>query len=74
MNWLNKQQMSGLNNLMVSEYGYCQVVNEYTTSNQTVIDHIYTNIAEIYINVGVLETYYSDHKAVWIGVNRELCQ
>ena len=40
VNWLNKQQMSGLNNLMVSEYGYHQVVNEYTTSNQTVIDHI----------------------------------
>ena len=72
VNWLNKQQMSGLYNLMVSEYGYCQVVNEYTTCNRTIIDHIYTNIGRNYIHVGVLETYYSDHKAVWIGVNREL--
>ena len=66
--------MSGLHNLMVSEYGYCQVVNDYTTCNKTIIDHIYTNIGRNYINFGILETYYSDHKAVWIGVNRELHQ
>ena len=74
VNWLNKQQMSGLYNLMVSEYGYCQVVNDYTTCNRTIIDHIYTNIGRNYIDVGILETYYSDHKAVWIGVNKELRQ
>ena len=74
VNWLNKQQMSGLHNLMVSEYGYCQVVNDYTTCNRTIIDHIYTNIGRNYIDVGILETYYSDHKAVWIGVNKELRQ
>ena len=72
-NWLNKQQISGLYNLMVSEYGYCQVVNKYTTCSKTVIDYIYTNIGEDYLSAGVLETY-SEHKAVWIGVNRELCE
>ena len=74
VNWLNKQQISGLYNLMVLEYGYCQVVNDYTTCNRTIIDHIYTNIGRNYMTVGILETYYSDHKAVWIGVNRELRQ
>lgn len=66
--------MSGLYNLMVTEYGYCRVVSDYTTCNKTVIDHIYTNIGDNYINVGVLETYYSDRKAVWIGVNKEMCE
>ena len=73
VNWLNRQQMSGLQRLMVSEYGYCQLVNEYTTCCRTVIDHIYTNIAINYLCTGILETYYSDHKAVWIAVKRELC-
>ena len=57
---------------MVSEYGYCQVINDYTTCNRTIIDHIYTNIGRNHINFGILETYYSDHKAIWIGVNRKL--
>ena len=73
VNWLNKQQISGLYNLMDSEYPYCQVVNKYTTCSESVIDHIYINIGEDYLSAGVLETY-SDHKAVWIGVNRELCE
>ena len=74
VNWLNNQQIGGLYNLMVLEYGYCQVVNQYTTCSKTVIDHIYTNIGENHLTAGVLETYYSDHKAVWIGVKRELCE
>ena len=48
--------MSGLHNLMVSEYGYCQVINDYTTCNRTIIDHIYTNIGRNHINFGILET------------------
>ena len=59
---------------MVSEFGYCQLVNDSTTCNGTLIDHIYTNIVESQkiVNVGVLETYFSDHKAVWIAIERDL--
>ena len=31
---------------MVSEFGYYQLVNEVTTFNGTLIDHIYTNVME----------------------------
>ena len=74
VNWVNKQHVSGLYNLMVSEFGYCQLVNDSTTCNGTLIDHIYTNIVESQkiVNVGVLETYFSDHKAVWIAIERDL--
>ena len=37
-----------------------------TTDLQTTIDHIYTNIDQR--QSGVLETYFSYHKAVWIAV------
>ena len=45
VNWLNKDQASGLSNLMISQYGYSQHVKDYTTVYETIIDHIYTNIS-----------------------------
>ena len=74
MNWLNKDQTSGLRNLMISQYGYSQHIKDYTTVYETIIDHIYTNIPVYCVNVGILETYYSDHKAIWIAVKKELCK
>ena len=38
---------------------------KYTTENKTCIDHIYTNFPETDIKVDVLETYFSDHKAIY---------
>ena len=32
--------------------------------NKTVIDHIYTNSPESQANSHILETYFSDHKAI----------
>ena len=51
-----------------------QHIKDYTTVYETIIDHIYTNISVYWVNVGILETYYSDHKAIWIAVKKELCK
>lgn len=76
VNWLNKQDASGLYSLMVSDFGYHQVVNEVTTLNGTLIDHIYTNMkSQKMFHGGVLETYFSDHKGIWIAIEikNKLC-
>jgi hypothetical protein len=49
---------------MVRDNGYTQLISTCTTDNKTIIDHIYSNIADT-VNLGVLETYFSDHKAIW---------
>ena len=45
--------------------------NRYTTDNNTLIDHIYTNITNMEVDSGNLETYFSDHKAIWISCKRK---
>ena len=40
-------------------------ISTYTTDNKSLIDHIFTNITHFNIQAGVLETYFTDHKAVW---------
>ena len=37
----------------------------YTTDNKTCINHIYTNLLEEQLKTNILETYFSDHKAVY---------
>jgi hypothetical protein len=55
-------------NVMARDNGYRQLISTCTTDNKTTIDHIYTyHIYTSTVNSGVLETYFSDHKAVWIS-------
>ena len=35
----------------------------YTTNDKILIDYIYSSITGLQINLGVLETYFGDHKA-----------
>ena len=65
INWLVETDRRPLYNLLVRDKHYKQLISTYTTDNNTVIDHIYTNISNIDIQAGVLETYFTDHKAVW---------
>ncbi len=51
---------------MMQQKGYTQLIQEYTTDYQSLIDHIYTNIPQMVITSGVLESYYSDHKPIFI--------
>ena len=40
-----------------------------TTDKQTLIDHIYTNLPESQAKSHILETYFSDYKAVCALIN-----
>ena len=68
INWLVETERTPLFNLLVRDKHYKQLISTYTTDNKTLIDHIYTNIKSHWdIQAGVLETYFSDHKALWVS-------
>ena len=68
INWLVETERRPLFNLLVRDKHYKQLISTYTTDNKTLIDHIYTNIkSHSDMQAGVLETYFSDHKAVWVS-------
>ena len=54
---------------MCEEKGYVQIINEYTTDYRTQIDHIYTNVERFISHAGVLESYFSDHKPIFVTFN-----
>ena len=47
------------------EHQYKQLMSSYATDNKTCIDHIYTNLPETQVRVGILETYFTDHRAIY---------
>jgi exonuclease III len=52
------------------KYSLRQLVQEYTTDYDTILDHIYTNIdPESISSVGTVESYYSDHKPIYINLH-----
>ena len=68
INWLVETERRPLFNLLVRDKHFKQWISTYATDNNTVIDHIYTNInSHLDIQAAVLETYFSDHKAVWVS-------
>ena len=69
INWLNETERRPLYSLFIREYNYRQIVSCYTTDSKTCIDHIFTNLPESQIKMHILETYFSDHKAVCALVN-----
>ena len=47
-----------------------QILDSVTSNYVTILDHIYTNIDKSMINsCGVLESYFSDHKPVFISLH-----
>lgn len=54
---------------LITENNYRQLVSLYTTDNKTAIDHIYTNLPESQAKLHLLETYFSDHKAICALIN-----
>ena len=65
INWLIETERRPLYNLIVKDKGYKQLISTCTTDNKTAIDYIYINISHLDVQAGVLETYFSDHKAIW---------
>ena len=51
---------------LIEERQYVQLIGQVTTDYKTQIDHIYTNIPERVQSSGVLESYFSDHKPIFV--------
>ena len=57
-----------LKDYVLKSYHIYQVIDEVTTGYGTLLDHMYTNIpTENLLSVGALESYYSDHKPVFMS-------
>ena len=69
INWFDEIIRRPLYNFFINDYNYRQLVSSFTTDNQTLIDHIYTNLPESQASSHILETYFSDHKAVCALIN-----
>lgn len=64
VNWLDETSRRHLYNFFIIDRHYRQLISSYTTDNQTIIDHIYTNLPESQITAHILETYFTDHKSI----------
>ena len=68
VNWLVESDRQSLYNLMVIENSYEQLISSLTTDNRTLIDLLFTNLIPAQIYAGILDTYFSDHKAIWASL------
>ena len=55
-----------LTKCLVEKRGYTQLITKCTTDYCSLLDHIYTNIPDRIQSSGVLESYFSDHKPVFV--------
>jgi len=65
VNWFDHSEREPWYNFFIREHQYKQLMSSYTTDNKTCIDHIYTNLPETQVRVGILETYFTDHRAIY---------
>ena len=69
---INLMQESGeqkaLKAYLITNRGYTQLTNQYTTDYRSQIDHIYTNIPQHVQSAGTLDSYYSDNKLIYISL------
>ena len=61
-------QQNTLKKSLVTDRGYTQLINQYTTDYRTQIDRIYTNVPQLVQSAGTLESYYSDHKPIFVSL------
>jgi endonuclease/exonuclease/phosphatase (EEP) superfamily protein YafD len=64
----NASDKNTLCKYLIEEKQYVQLISEVTTDYKTQIDHIYTNIPERVKKSGVLESYFSDHKPIFVSL------
>ena len=69
INWFDEINRRPLYNFFTNDNNYRQLVSSATTDNQTLIDYVYTNLPESQASSHILETYFSDHKAVCALIN-----
>ena len=61
-------EQRALQKSLITDRGYTQLIKQFTTDYRTQIDHIYTNVQQLVQSVGTLESYYSDHKPIFISL------
>ena len=59
-------EQKALTKCLLQQRRYKQLITQFTTDYHTQIDHIYTNIPNHVLTAGVLESYYSDHKPIFV--------
>ena len=59
INWFDAIIRRSLYNFFINDNNYRQLVISFTTDNQTLIDHIYTNLPEAEASSHILKTYFS---------------
>ena len=64
----NESDKNTLSKYFIEEKQYVQLISQVTTDYKTQIDHIYTNIPERVKSSGVLESYFSDHKPIFVSL------
>jgi endonuclease/exonuclease/phosphatase (EEP) superfamily protein YafD len=64
----NASEKNTLCKYLIEEKQYVQLINQVTTDYKSQIDHIYTNIPERVKNSGVLESYFRDHKPIFVSL------
>ena len=68
IDWALESTRQSLYNLMIRGKNFRQLISGFTTDNRIIIDHLYTDLIEEKIYAGTLETYFSDHKAIWASL------
>jgi len=61
-------EQKALTKYRVTDKGYTQLINQYTTDYYTQIDNVYTNVPQFVQSAGTLKSYYSDHKPIYISL------
>ena len=64
----NTSDKNTLSKYLIEEKQYVQLISHVTTDYKTQIDLIYTNIPERVKSSGVLESYFSDHKPIFVSL------
>ena len=59
-------QLTDLHTTMLTRYNASTKLNIETTDYHSSLDHVYTNMDDT--TCGVLETYWSDHKAIYVAI------
>ena len=61
-------EQKALTKCLTADKGYTQLITRYTTDYHTQIDHVYTNVPQCVQSVSTLESYYRDHKSIYISM------
>ena len=59
-------EQKALTKCLLQQRTHKQLISQFATDYHTQIDHIYTNIPNHILTGGVLESYYSDHKPIFV--------